>query len=824
MFKNLKIILKNFNILAAIAIFQFIVILDMFTIIYTVVVDHDVVFTNNYEFIQGISAVIAMGLIIIILNFLTIFLSFSKLQSSTVLFPFTIIATIFFYFTFANLSFIDSPNMLALIFGIIVGIFYEIVFYTPAIWFYFRFRMVNLALAWLSIIYFTTLLLLGNFTGGSDTFQESLILIRPDFLFISALFYLCLALLLLLDNTTSLARWNRTPANTFKIPWKTIIPIGFILLIVTIISNLISPFFWRSIWKLQDDQNPQKTSEADLDPSANIGTSSNLQQNSDGSISINPNQGLLGNTSGENSENPILILIKVDFSENSNPGTTLESLEPYYWKLWNNDTFSFEKGFYNTFAYDTDETSQNLKFNGDYSYLDFATSSIYSENISQTLIFKSLKTNFVIGSEKQQAIRLLQGSERVLYQLKNKNFVTEKNHPFITNDSYQLKSSISTLDPIKDRSSILQFQQNYYQSEYEQKLYSDITSANLDFPLDTEIYQLAADITHGKSSRLDKTLAIENYLRTNYTYTLNPGDPENLDPAQAGIQRLKYFLFEKKSGYCTYYASAMVALLRSQGIPSRVAEGFAVGEYSSELDVYIINQNYAHAWVEVYFEKLGWIKFEPTSPQNTTKQIQISAKEKEQLKQDLKKTLKQQENFQGKTNNEQKNDPSQSPEWLQDFTKKNQKYLQGLIMLLKYLLISIFCLSSLLFIFTPPAWNIFQENYLKGNIFKPEPGKQIINLYKLWLRKLGKKKSILIRKSSETALEHWQRIQVLPELNNIINKKDTEVILTIYQYAFFGEKISDNDLIKMKTSTQKAFKLLESKISLGEMLRMYWWK
>ncbi len=105
----------------------------------------------------------------------------------------------------------------------------------------------------------------------------------------------------------------------------------------------------------------------------------------------------------------------------------------------------------------------------------------------------------------------------------------------------------------------------------------------------------------------DKAIRIESYLRTfPYTTTDIPVPP-------VGRDWVDYMLFDAKRGYCDYYATSMAVLLRSQGIPARVAQGFATGEWIPERGVYLVRENQAHSWVEVYFPKFGWIVFEPSA-------------------------------------------------------------------------------------------------------------------------------------------------------------------------------------------------------------------
>lgn len=105
----------------------------------------------------------------------------------------------------------------------------------------------------------------------------------------------------------------------------------------------------------------------------------------------------------------------------------------------------------------------------------------------------------------------------------------------------------------------------------------------------------------------DQAKAIETYLRNNISYN------ESIPTPPPGVDPIDWFLFTEQQGYCTYYATAMVAMLRTLGIPARMAAGFASGEYNAELDQYVIKEKDAHTWVEVYFPGYGWVEFEPTS-------------------------------------------------------------------------------------------------------------------------------------------------------------------------------------------------------------------
>jgi transglutaminase-like putative cysteine protease len=107
----------------------------------------------------------------------------------------------------------------------------------------------------------------------------------------------------------------------------------------------------------------------------------------------------------------------------------------------------------------------------------------------------------------------------------------------------------------------------------------------------------------------DRVRAIESWLRANIIYNeIIPQPPPGQDPVD-------WVLFDLKEGYCNYYASAMVMMLRTLGIPARMAAGFAQGTYDPAQGLFTVQERDAHTWVEVYFPGYGWIEFEPTAAQ-----------------------------------------------------------------------------------------------------------------------------------------------------------------------------------------------------------------
>jgi len=121
---------------------------------------------------------------------------------------------------------------------------------------------------------------------------------------------------------------------------------------------------------------------------------------------------------------------------------------------------------------------------------------------------------------------------------------------------------------------------------------------------------LAHDITKMATNPYDKSQAITNYLRKNINYSEQISEP----PPDTNL--IEWFLFDYQEGFCNYYATAEVLMLRSIGIPARMVFGYAEGE-SQNLDEteYIVRRKQSHAWPEVFFAGIGWVEFEPTTLQ-----------------------------------------------------------------------------------------------------------------------------------------------------------------------------------------------------------------
>ena len=139
-------------------------------------------------------------------------------------------------------------------------------------------------------------------------------------------------------------------------------------------------------------------------------------------------------------------------------------------------------------------------------------------------------------------------------------------------------------------------------------------SPYLDLParMPEVIAQTAADVTAAGVTSYDKAIALQSYFTDgDFLYSEDAPVEEGYDGS--GSEIIATFL-DKKAGYCVHFASAMAVMARTIGIPSRVAVGFQPGAASSlqNTTTYTVSSHDLHAWPELFFEDVGWLRFEPT--------------------------------------------------------------------------------------------------------------------------------------------------------------------------------------------------------------------
>lgn len=123
----------------------------------------------------------------------------------------------------------------------------------------------------------------------------------------------------------------------------------------------------------------------------------------------------------------------------------------------------------------------------------------------------------------------------------------------------------------------------------------------------SERAQVLAERILGDGPDHERVARLERYFQENFTFSLE-------FMGRTGDAPLDDFLFDIRQGHCELFASSMVLLLRSQGIPARLVTGFLGGEYNPLTGFFVVRQGNAHAWVEAYLEGEGWTTLDPTPP------------------------------------------------------------------------------------------------------------------------------------------------------------------------------------------------------------------
>lgn len=123
--------------------------------------------------------------------------------------------------------------------------------------------------------------------------------------------------------------------------------------------------------------------------------------------------------------------------------------------------------------------------------------------------------------------------------------------------------------------------------------------------LSDRVRELARQFAETNPTTYDKAISLEAYFQRQFAYTRDL-------PSTAREATLDGFLFERKAGHCEYFSTAMVILLRSQGVLAREVNGFLGGQWNEFGGYLAVTQNEAHSWVEVWFSGFGWVPFDPT--------------------------------------------------------------------------------------------------------------------------------------------------------------------------------------------------------------------
>jgi transglutaminase-like putative cysteine protease len=260
----------------------------------------------------------------------------------------------------------------------------------------------------------------------------------------------------------------------------------------------------------------------------------------------------------------------------------------YYWQgryydkyisgLWQNSGYSEEKTLANQIINSSEKNESELG-----RFLVQVFSRLYSIYFPQIPLSINRDTNLLLTNNEEQREVITILPVRVLEQGEN----------------YELNAAL--VDPtLEDLLSAERTYPEWVSDEYLQ----------LPESISPRIRDLSISITQNTYNTYEKIQAITKYLRENLSYAdiISDLPLDNSDPVE-------WFLFTEKRGFCTYFASAEVLLLRSIGIPARIVVGYAQGKSLENGKKYEVSDKDNHAWPEVFFSGIGWIAFEPTPSQ-----------------------------------------------------------------------------------------------------------------------------------------------------------------------------------------------------------------
>lgn len=132
---------------------------------------------------------------------------------------------------------------------------------------------------------------------------------------------------------------------------------------------------------------------------------------------------------------------------------------------------------------------------------------------------------------------------------------------------------------------------------------------NLELPaaLKKQLQPLALELTAKSQSSLAKAQVIEQWFQKGFRYSLK------VDPVPPGVDPTLDFVLNRKAAYCSWFASGMVLMLRSIGIPAHLVSGWRSMERNALAQVWVVKEKQAHDWVEVLdLQQNRWVRFDPT--------------------------------------------------------------------------------------------------------------------------------------------------------------------------------------------------------------------
>lgn len=298
-----------------------------------------------------------------------------------------------------------------------------------------------------------------------------------------------------------------------------------------------------------------------------------------------------------------------DRKTNEEVALTVDSTYPFYITLVYKDYYDSRRWLISDISKTICEDSTDLDLDTKIKYMLYlrAGNAVYDNKVS--VEYEELVTrNFAISTDILTKPKLEE--ERNIYIDKNDNLfsnqIIQKGFSYeFTAKSYDLNKVYKFLNSdqyTKSVSTVSDIISNEEYNNYLDEIYYTYTAIPVSMPerVDDLAYQIV-EKANAKTT-IEKVQALVSYLKK-YEYS------EDGETLKAGEDFVDQFLFENKKGYCTSFASALVMLCRTQGIPARYCEGFAPNQKGG---YYSVKNSKMHAWTEVYFDGFGWVIFEPT--------------------------------------------------------------------------------------------------------------------------------------------------------------------------------------------------------------------
>ncbi len=342
------------------------------------------------------------------------------------------------------------------------------------------------------------------------------------------------------------------------------------------------------------------------------GENSMLEKNEDGTFDLKDYSKL---RSSLGRSNELLFCARID---NFFEGTDIPNplyLTAFYYTKFDTLTETFEKDTYlpNNDLFEPDPSKLPMFFTKvDSSVIENSLDDKFREVVEVEIYNKSLSPNTYLAPHTGFFVQPIAIEKD--YRDQFKSAYRAKSYSSALNSAYFIYNS--------ENEQLRDFQEQRFNALRQAKSYKGLDSAFMAYytymPGDAKfqsISKLAHEVTQNAEKPVDKVLAIRDYFlakdeegNATFTYTDNPGIPDI-----PSASKLMYFLFENKQGYCAYYAGATLFMLRSLGIPSRIAVGFLTQDRSDKnKGWYWYYADQAHAWVQVYFPGYGWLDFDTT--------------------------------------------------------------------------------------------------------------------------------------------------------------------------------------------------------------------